>query len=254
MAVTGVASPWCGRDGSMVAVRFGGDPCGFPSRCPASFPAPILIGLFGGPRGGASMLVWISSWQKQRKGGVVGDSRRVKMQAVDRVSFPASGPIFGGRLRMDCVDIFRSEGSIAAYDRMLPPGQWSLLVELFPSSFIDVLWSLPVVVLPGTASCGGLVLLDTIFSEAFLSFSLLLRFVCVFTYFYCSRKISVGWIVCYSLAMGTDQLVWVCAQAMVTDQLVWVCYDGGSPAVVILSVSWCWIVCYSQALGTDQLV
>lgn len=120
MAVTGVASPWCGRDGSMVAVRFGGDPCGFPSRCPASFPAPILIGLFGGPRGGASMLVWISSWQKQRKGGVVGDSRRVKMQAVDRVSFPASGPIFGGRLRMDCVDIFRSEGSIAAYDRMLP--------------------------------------------------------------------------------------------------------------------------------------
>ena len=116
---------------------------------------------------------------------------------------------------------------------------------------------------PRTASFGSLELMDTHFSMVFLSFSLLVRFVCAFTYFSCSRKISQGWIDSYSQAMVTDQLGWVCAdsggpavvilsahgwivsysQAMATDQLVWVYADGGDPVVVILLVSWCWIVC-----------
>lgn len=224
MAVCGVEKPWCGRDGVMVAFRFGGDPGG------------------------------LGKDIKPRKGGFVGVSRWVLMQEVDGVAFPGSVSIGCGRLSLGCADIFRSEGPIVACGIVLPPGRWLLGVELSPSSFNDVRWSLPVMVRPRTAIFGSLELMDSFFSEAFLSISLLLRFVCVFIYFSCSRPISEGWIVCYNQAMGTGQLVWVCAQTLGIDQLVWVCIDGGDPAVVILPVNWCWVVGYSQAFGTDQLV
>lgn len=91
-------------------------------------------------------------------------------------------------------------------------------------------------------SLGSWVFMNTHFSVAFISFSLLLRLVCVFIYFYCSRIIRLGYFDCYSHAVGTDQLVWV-----------WVWVDGGSPAVVILSTRG-GIVRYNYDMGTDQLM
>ena len=102
---------------------------------------------------------------------------------------------------------------------------------------------------------------------------MLLRFVCVFSYFPWYWKLSPCW------RVGTDQLGWVCANgggpAVVilsgswscknTDQLGWVCDDGpmvvirsvigfcigtdqlewvcDGLAVVILPVRWCWVLC-----------
>lgn len=116
---------------------------------------------------------------------------------------------------------------------VLPPDRWLIWVELFPSSTLVVGWSLPAMVLPQITSFGNLDHWDTLLSEAFLSFSLLLRFVCVFSFFFSYRKINQGWIVGYSQAMGTDQLGWVCTV-------------GGEPVVVILPVSCC-------CMGIDQL-
>lgn len=145
---------------------------------------------------------------------------------------------------------------------VLPPDRWLIWVELFPSSTLVVGWSLPVMVLPQITSFGNLDHWDTLLSEAFLSFSLLLRFVCVFSFFFSYRKINQGWIVGYSQAMGTDQLGWVCTVGgepvvvilpvscccMGIDQLGWVYADVGDLAVVILPVSWFWF-----RRGTDQL-
>jgi hypothetical protein len=137
-------------------------------------------------------------------------------------------------------------------------------MELFPSSIHAAFLSLPELVLPKTPNFGSLDHSDSLLSEAFLSFFLLLQFVCVFNFvFSCFswyRKISYGWIIGYSPAIGTNQLGWVCADGggsvvvilpiswccMGTDQLGWVCTDGGGPVVVILPVSW-------GCKDTDQL-
>lgn len=123
------------------------------------------------------------------------------------------------------------------------------------------------------SSLGSWVFMDSHISVAFISFSLLLRFVCVVVYFYCSRIIRLGWLDCYSQAGETDQLVWVWVDGsgltvvilstqggitwynydMDTDQLVWVYAKEGGPVVVIL-LTQVWAVSYSLDMDAGQLV
>lgn len=229
-------------EGGQVGIRvlFSSPNQGIPSRLPALSPASRLTGRVDGSGCGSSGLAWIFVWPAKamqlavdfgkvvmpQMGGVVGASLRVLMQDVGGVAFPVSCSIvWGGRLGFGYVEIFRSECSIVACGIVLPPGQWSLWVELFPLSFVVVSCFLPVLVRLWTAYFGGWMLMEAVCLGFGLFFFMLFQLICV-VYFCYVRRINHCSLYCFWHAMSTNQLGWVCV-------------DGGGPAMEVLVVNWC---------------